>query len=116
MEDNTPKVWVVKEQVRRNATGPEPMDYSPAMQYGEIVFITSHDMPLYPKSNVLEKWQNGVKAFIAQYDPDRDFIITTGQPAAIFNVGYLLGLAGKRPRLLVWQREEGRYFPFTPNQ
>jgi len=35
--------------------------------------------------------------------------VTTGQPTAIFAVGWALGRAGKVPRFLVWRREENRY-------
>jgi len=104
-----PVVWIVKEQSVRNSTGSEAMDYSPAMAYGEIQFITQNDMPLYPRSSIQMNWDLDVSAFVRQYDPAADFIITTGQPTAIFAVGHQLGLAGKTPRYLVWRREENRY-------
>lgn len=104
-----PKVWVVKEQVLRNATGASAMDYSPAMFYGDIEFITRNDMPLHPNSSIRTVFEDDVKKFVDSYDPSRDFIITTGQPTAIFAVGYALGKSGKPPRYLVWRREENRY-------
>ena len=104
-----PTVWIIKEQSVRSSTGSEVMDYSPAMAYGEIEFITHQDMPLYPRSSVLMNWDLDVAAFVRQYEPLTDFIITTGQPTAIFAVGHQLGLAGKSPRYLVWRREENRY-------
>ena len=104
-----PTVWVVKEQVTRNATGAAAMDYSPAMAYGDIKFITRTDMPYHPGSSVQMTWDVDVHDFVVKYDESRDFIITTGQPTAIFAVGHALGLAGKNPRYLVWRREENRY-------
>ncbi|CAB5228647.1 hypothetical protein UFOVP1544_12 [uncultured Caudovirales phage] len=104
-----PVVWIVKEQSVRNSTGSEAMDYSPAMAYGEIQFITQNDMPLYPRSSIQMNWDLDVASFVRNYDPVTDFIITTGQPTAIFAVGHQLGLAGKTPRYLVWRREENRY-------
>ena len=104
-----PVVWIVKEQSVRNSTGSEAMDYSPAMAYGEIQFITHNDMPLYPRSSIQMNWDLDVASFVQNYDPMTDFIITTGQPTAIFAVGYQLGLAEKTPRYLVWRREENRY-------
>ena len=106
---NTPKVWIVKEQMRRTEIGTEPMDYSAASPYGEICFITRHDMPAYPKSSVAMQWYKDVKEFTQRYDASRDFIVATGQPTAIFNLGWLLGMAGKLPRYLIWRREDNRY-------
>lgn len=104
-----PKVWIIKEQVIRGDTGPIVMDYSAAMEFGELEFITTHDMPLYGKSSVQEMWNADVQRFVAAYDEYTDYIVTTGQPTAIFTVGWILGVARKVPRFLVWRREEGRY-------
>ncbi|CAB4120830.1 hypothetical protein UFOVP2_8 [uncultured Caudovirales phage] len=106
-----PTVWIVKEQMLRNDVGSVPMDYSPAMQYGDIEFITQHDMPMYGKSSAQSAWNEDVNAFVIKYDPAFDYIITTGQPMAILAVGFALGRAGKCPRFLVWRREESRYRP-----
>jgi hypothetical protein len=104
-----PTVWVIKEQMLRGEIGPLPMDYSKAMEYGDLKFITTHDMPLYGRSSVQEQWNRDVTEFVQEYDPIRDFVITTGQPMAILCVGYAMGSVGKAPRFLVWRREENRY-------
>ena len=104
-----PTVWVIKEQMIRGDISPIPMDYSPAMEFGDIEFITMLDMPLYGRSSVQEQWNRDVLEFVHKYDPVRDFIITTGQPMAIFSVGFAMGQVGKDPRFLVWRREENRY-------
>jgi len=104
-----PTVFVVKEQLRRNATGSEPMDLSPAMAYGDIEFITRSDMPLYPNSSIQSAWTEDVQKFAAKYDQKADFIIAIGQPTAIFAVGHALGLLAKTPRFLVWRREDNQY-------
>lgn len=103
------KVWIIKEQVMRGDTGPIVMDYSAAMEFGELEFITSHDMPLYGKSSVQGVWNKDVLRFVEEYDEYADYIVTTGQPTAIFTIGWALGLTEKIPRFLVWRREEGRY-------
>lgn len=103
------KVWIIKEQMIRGEIHPVPINYAPAMEFGELDFITSHDMPLYGKSSVQEQWNKDVARFVKAYDPLRDFVITTGQPMAMFCVGMLLGKAGKPPQFLVWRREENRY-------
>jgi len=107
--NTNPIVWVIKEQMVRNDLGSNPMDYSPAMAYGEIEFITRTDMPLHPKSQVQLNWDEDVQKFAGKYDPEVDFIIATGQPTAIFAVGHALGLLNKTPRYLVWRREDNHY-------
>lgn len=105
-------VYVVKEQAVRTSTGAEPMDYSRAMEYGNLEFITAHDLPFYGRSSMLSSWNRDVQDFVDSYDPLNDYIVTTGQPAAIFCIGWVLGRAGKAPRFLVWRREENRYRVF----
>jgi hypothetical protein len=105
----SPVCWVVKEQMLRSDTGSTPMDYGHAMEFGEIEFITTHDMPLHPRSQVQDAWDQAVVEFARRYDSQRDYIVCTGQPIAILTIGYALGRAGKWPRFLVWRREENRY-------
>ena len=102
-------VWACKEQTTRTATGPVAMDYSPAEGYGDLRFITRTDLPMHASATVREVWEEDVVDFVKQYDPARDFIITTGQPTAIFAIGWALGNAGKAPRFLVWRREDNAY-------
>jgi len=109
MHDPTPVVYVIKEQVARSDVGPVPFDYTPAMSYGEISFVTQSDMPLHAKSSVQDKWNEDVRRFVEAYNPETDFIICTGQPTAIFSAGFALGQANKNPRFLVWRREENKY-------
>jgi len=104
-----PICFIIKEQMLRGDNGPSPVDYAPAMDFGEIEFITMHDMPMYGRSSVQEVWEQDVIGFVTKYDPQTDYIICTGQPMAILAVGYALGVAGKWPRFLVWRREENRY-------
>lgn len=116
-----PIVWIVKEQVRRTgSSGVEAMDYTPAMKYGEIRFITQSDPPSFiTKSSVLEAWSNSVERFMEEFNPQLDFIIASGQPTAMMMVGWLIGdtLAGfdrHPPRFLLWRREENTYIPYDP--
>lgn len=104
---NTPTVWVCKEQVSNG----NAMDYSPATAYGELEFITQFDIPLHRAigSTIALRWDGDVEKFVRLYQEDRDFIICTGQPTAIFAIGWALGRMEKLPRFLVWRREENRY-------
>lgn len=111
MPNHNAKVWIVKENTVRSETGPVPMDYSPAMVYGDLEFITKHDMPLHPRSTLREAWMEELQRFLQQYNPEHDFIVCTGQPIAIMAIGIALGTVHKQARFLVWKREEGRYQP-----
>lgn len=112
---NKPKVWVVKEQVRSGNAGPRAMDYTPAMQYGELRFITEFDLPLHPQSTVAGEWTKEVKKFEEEYDPKVDYLILTGHTLSIFLIGMLLGKRGISTdlKILVWRREQSRYVTFT---
>ena len=111
-------VWIIKEQSVRTETGTIPMDYSKAYDYGDIRFITTGDMPMYGGvSQAQAMWNDDAVAFASEYNPDTDFIITTGQPMAIFMVGWMLARhhPGKQPKFLVWRREENRYRAVIPD-
>jgi len=109
-----PTVFIVKEQMTRNAIGSTPIDYGPAMEYGDIEFITEFDLPSYGcRSSVFRNWAEDVAKFVDKYDPATDFIVVTGQPSAIFAVGYVLGTVKKEPRFLIWKREENKYRPMN---
>lgn len=116
----SPKVWIIKEQMRRTANGSEVMDFTPAMSYGELQFITKFDMPVNGiGSMMMVEWLKAAQHFIDEYDDSKDFIITTGKPSDIFMVGWLLGqsysnMHNKSPRFLVWRHEENRYRVFDP--
>lgn len=121
-----PIVWIVKEQVRRGTTGPEAMDYTPAMKWGELRFITQYDPPSHVTrgSSLMKSWWSEVQNFYTEFNPEIDFIIASGQPTAMMMVAYLVGrYHGNNtefgrpiaaPRFLLWRREEGGYIPYDP--
>jgi hypothetical protein len=106
---NKPTVWACKEQVTRNMTGVTAMDFSPAEAYGELRFITRTDLPFHADSTIRAVWEDDVNEFVKNYNPVTDYIITTGQPSAIFAMGFALGRVNKMPRFLVWRREDNAY-------
>jgi hypothetical protein len=115
MDSERSKVFIVKEQVRRDATGPVPMDYTPAFKYGDVEFITSFDLPLHQNGTLTGVWMKDVRKFLQRFDPENDWIVLTGSPLAIFIVGLLMGRSEKIPRILVWKREIDQYIPYTIN-
>lgn len=113
MQTKRPTVWVIKEQMKSGPNGPEPMDYTPAYEYGDLRFITEFDPPLHP-GTIRAEWDKQVAKFIEQMDVDRDYLVLSGSPLAIFLIGAKLGECKgignlSLPRVLVWRREQGRY-------
>jgi len=104
----------MKEQVKRGVNGPEAMDYTPAMRYGEIRFITDFDLPLYGTGTLTEAWWKAVHRFVKEFDEKIDFLVATGQPLAMVLIGYALGVHEFNPTFLIWRREENKYIPFKP--
>jgi hypothetical protein len=108
-----PTVWVLKEQAIRGANGTVPMDYTPAYTYGDVKFITEFDLPIHPKSTVANEWTAAINKFLKEYDPERDYLILTGSPLAIFAFGVAISTTDVTHKILVWRREQGRYVPTT---
>lgn len=111
---NRPTVWVVKEQVMRGPTGPVPMDYTAAYEYGDVEFITETDFPTTRGPSALKlHWHERVKAVMHEMSND-DFIVLTGGPLSIFLIGFVLGVFGElTPTLLIWNREQSKYVPVS---
>lgn len=109
-KERKPIVWVLKEQVMSTPNGPVPMDYTAAMRFGEIQFITEYDPPAHPGSSLREQFDRSLEKFVGTFDPQNDFIVPTGSPLAIVSLGRVLGRRFTAPfRVLVWRREQQRY-------
>lgn len=108
---SNPTVWVLKEQMR-GGDAKQVFDYTPAMKYGELRFATDFDLPLHPNSSVRAAWFTDVNVMISEFDAERDWLILTGQPLAIFVAGQMFAALGVTPRILVWRREQNAYVPF----
>jgi hypothetical protein len=108
--NNRPTVWVLKEQLRNAAA----FDYTPAYKYGDIRFITDFDLPLHAGSSLAKEWDKVVNSFMGDLDEERDYLILTGQPLAIFRLGQKLVAAGLSPRCLIWRREQNEYVVWQP--
>lgn len=111
---NKPVVWILKEQVQSTPSGPVPFDYTPAMKFGEVRFITEYDPPVHPNSSLREKFEVQVHKFLSEFVPHRDFVMVTGSPYAILLFGQMLGRHVRVPvRTLVWRRERQCYVEAT---
>jgi hypothetical protein len=106
-----PIVWVVKEQM----AGGNVFDYSSAMKYGDIQFITEFDLPLTPRSSLTQEWLRQVAHHLKHSVIGTDYLILTGAPLAMFMLGAIYGRVGEIPKVLVWRREQNEYVTYDPS-
>lgn len=112
-ETGRPIVWVLKEQVKSSASGITPMDYTAALKFGDLQFMTDFDIPLHHSSSVADEWFKAISRVVKVFDQERDYIILTGQPLAMFICGQMFQSAGIRPRILVWRRQQEMYVVYN---
>lgn len=107
-----PIVWVVKEQVKQTANGPQVMDYSAAECFGTIKFITESTIPVHRKWVTAKdaiQVSKDIMAFCEAVQP-QDFLILTGPPHLFYLIAAAIGESGKNfPNLLAWRREDSEY-------
>lgn len=94
-------VFVVQENNR--------LDYSPAEEFGDVVFMTAEEYkPVKSSLRNVEILQR-IRAMMRTFDPERDYLVLTGNPVAI---GFAFHLAASRYnsfRCLQWDRFSGQY-------
>lgn len=101
------KVLVVQEQPQ--------YDYSPAEQYGDVAFMSSHDVS--PMSASLRNADiiRGMKKVMSDYVPMVDFILPSGSPINIAAVMMMAGKMGGKHKILKWDNRSNNYTPVTIN-
>lgn len=85
------------------------VDYSPAAEFGDLVFVTGFNDRLSPHPNSLNNPQivNRIKQSLSAFKRG-DYLICTGAPAHMLICGAVLG--DKLEKMLVWDNRETRYF------
>jgi hypothetical protein len=114
VNNKRPTVWVLKEQMRGGDTR-APFDYTPAYKFGDLQFVTDFDLPIHGGSSLAREWHKNVDHCIGKMDAERDFVILTGQPLAMFTFGMKLTFSNTFPRVLVWRREQNEYVIHQPH-
>lgn len=101
MKTTKPRVFVTQEV--------PSVDYTPAIDYGDLVFVTSNGDRLSPHpqslNNTVIMEQIGRK--LADFTHD-DYLVCTGAPAQMAIVAARLG--DRLKKLLVWDNREMKYF------
>jgi hypothetical protein len=114
MNSPKPVIFVVQENNR--------IDYSDAERHGDILFMTVEEYK--PVSNSLRNQAilEVLKAKMGLYDPEKDYLVLTGNPVVIgycFHLAMIKAIAAMKPvKCLQWDRFTGYYreisFPFNP--
>lgn len=98
-----PIVWVIQEGNN---------DYAPAEKYGEVRFVTRADLRSIPSSSVNEQAIIDIKDFVAQYDPEIDYIVPVGNPMMTIFVATLVAQKADIHNYLKWDGRQADYVVF----
>lgn len=100
----TKKVFITQET--------STVNYSLAVNWGDLVFITSANDRLSPHASSINNVNliAQMAKVLEDFTPD-DYLICTGAPAHMAIVGSILG--PKLKNLLVWDNRETKYFEVT---
>lgn len=85
------------------------VDYTPAIEFGDLVFVTSANDRLSPHQhslnnvNIMDK----IRHELSNFNED-DFLVCTGAPANMVLCGAVLG--SKLKKMLVWDNRMNNYF------
>lgn len=100
-----PKVHVTQENPALN--------YLPAEQFGEIVFLTKDDFSLVKNSLANEALINSLRHKLKNFDPDDDYMVISGSPAVSAVVFMLLRERTPRVKILRWSNRDRVYQPLS---
>lgn len=107
------KIYAVQENNR--------MDYSPAEDHGELVFLTAQEISPVAASLKNADILDGIRRRLNWFDPEVDMMLFTGSPVTMgfaFHLAYRMAQgAGVPLRYLQWDRFTNSYrvgvFPMT---
>jgi len=101
-----PKVFIIQEPLKRGANGMEPlMDFRKVLEYGEpVICLPPGKVSLSPGPTI-----DMLREKLRNYG-DNDYIVSVGDPSAIFIAAMLVGELNRGCcKLLKWDRESKRY-------
>jgi len=100
------KVYVTQEQ--------EKLNYSPAEEFGDVVFITRNDFSVMKASLRNDALIDEIAFRLKDFDAQHDFITVSGSPVVSATVFLVLGLRGvKSVNMLRWSNRDCVYQPIT---
>lgn len=95
------KVFVTQENPKLN--------YAPAEEYGDIVFLTKDDLNPIKNSLHNQALIKQVESRLSSFNPDEDFIVISGSPMVAALVFMLIRGASKKVNILKWSNRDHVY-------
>lgn len=97
------KVFVSQENNR--------LSYHDAERYGDVVFMTACEFNAKNKNSILnQQTLTEIKEGMAKFDPDRDYLLLSGDPILIAFTFHLAIKQKGYVKLLKWDRNMSQYF------
>lgn len=85
-------------------------DFSPATEYGEVVFLTEDEMKPEPTvGSYNDKIGEEMKRNLENYVCGRDYVVMTVSATNNFKVANILHDKGKRHNILRWDNRTSKY-------
>lgn len=110
---NEARVIVIQQPVKKDHKGVErpSHDYSAASAFGKVEILAQNNkMILTP-----DVFRQQIEEKLEDFNPDYDFIITTGDDTVLFFVGMIVAGRHERVRVLRWVPAAKSYQPITLN-
>lgn len=106
MTDTSPKVYIVQEQPK--------FDYSDAERFGHTRILTNKEYNGFRNSGRNRQAVQEIQMNLAEFEPDRDYLLMTGSPINMgfaFSVAFLAAARSGHTKLniLQWDREARVY-------
>lgn len=101
MEMNNSRVFITQENPNLN--------YLPAEQFGEIVFLTHHDYSVVRNSLRNEAVVEEIRTNLRNYDPKNDYIVISGSPVIAGIVFMILREKTEEMNILRWSNRDHLY-------
>jgi hypothetical protein len=89
------------------------LNYMPAEEFGEIVFLTGLDFSLVKNSLANIALVEGLKQQLAKFRPEEDSIVVTGSPVVAAAVFMILASFTSEAVVLHWSNRDRAYRPIT---
>ena len=97
------KVYVVCEPVSKDGTG--KMDFSPAMEYGELEVLLAHSQSLLAPVPTIRRLREKLETF-----SDEDYLLPVGDPVLMSTVAMVASYFNHgRVKFLKWDRIQRKY-------
>lgn len=103
ISDQNPKVWLTQEVSSFN--------YTQAEEYGDLFVLTRDEVSPVKNSLKNQHLVNELKAKLAHFNPETDFVCFSGSPSVAALVFMIIGSKHNKMKLLRWSGRDQTYVP-----